>query len=194
MSISGRFEDTVDQVRSSFIQIVTEHDDPTPEFDLEEEYRDKLVEVRDESSKRLNRGESVFTLGFSALLLVSTFLDLQLFSIQMYGYSFTIFLELYVLMVTVSILYRTAILDLLSYTGEEEFSSLKEMDTALTYQRAVSLAKIAQSMMVLLVAVTALTPSKFRTALPAIKKRYRENLTFIQTMRFAWRELQTGDQ
>ena len=175
-------------VRAMMIRILVEVDDPEPELSEPEPYRKKLRNIRKNGENRLNTGETVLSLSLGALMLMSQVWEIGIFQVNFFGVVAEFVIQLGLLVIAVSIGYRVAVMDFLSFSGDEDFHSLKEMDVAVSYQRGVCSVAFVQHLMSMIVLVVVLSRLKKDLAEDLLRIRY-SGLSFYKTMREGWRRL-----
>lgn len=175
-------------VRAMMIRILVEVDDPEPELSEPEPYRKKLRSIRKNGENRLNTGETMLSLSLGALMLMSQVWEMGIFQVDFFGVVAEFVIQLGLLVIAVSIGYRVAVMDFLSFSGDEDFHSLKEMDVAVSYQRGVCSVAFVQHLMSMIVLVAVLSRLKKDLAEDLLRIRY-SGLSFYKTMREGWRRL-----
>lgn len=175
-------------IRGMMIRVLVEVDDPEPEHSEPEPYREELREIREKGEVRLNTGETVLSLSLGALMLVSQIQQLGIFQINFYGAAAEFVIQVGLFIIAVSIGYRVTVMDFLSFSGEEEFQSLKEMDVAVSYQRGVCSVAFIQHLMSMVVLVAILTKLKKDLAEDLLRIHY-SGTSYRDTMKEGWRRL-----
>lgn len=175
--------------RRMMVEIVAEQDDRTPRYELEDRYREELVQVKESGQEILSAGESVLSLFIGGGLLVSQLYNVPLKDVNFYGFTADIAIQIGLFVIAVSILYRVSILDFLSFNGEDEFSSLEEFDAALSYQKGVSRVGFIQILTLLFVLAMRFTKSDRKTVRATLALYYDNDTSFIESMTFAWETL-----
>lgn len=138
-SISTSLLDRALSLRQIMVQIAAKHNDRDLGFKEYDQYREELTRVKQRGKTRLDTGETVLSVVLSAILLGGTVSGVDIFQQTIYQYSVSTVIEIWLLIIAVSIIYRSTVLDLIAYSGDAEFESLDEMDAALSYQKGVSL-------------------------------------------------------
>lgn len=175
-------------VRAMMIRVLVEVDDPEPELSEPEPYRKELRSIRKNGENRLNIGETMLTLSLGALMLISQIWEMGIFQVNLFGVVAEFVIQAGLLVIAVSIGYRVAIMDFLSFSGDEDFHSLKEMDVAVSYQKGVCSVAFVQHLMSMIVLVAVLSRLKKDLAEDLLRIRY-SGLSFYKTMREGWRRL-----
>ncbi|MFC5971048.1 hypothetical protein ACFPYI_06845 [Halomarina salina] len=134
-------------MRGVMVDIMVEQRDISLSYSTEGRYREELVDVRETGKKRLEDGELVLSLGLGAVLLISQATGLRLFQLTYHDVSASLAIQLILLVIVLSIVYRVWLIDFMAYDEEEEFTSLEQMDVALTYQKAVAYVGTIKSLM-----------------------------------------------
>lgn len=137
--VSTSFVERALDLREIMIDIVAEHYDRELVFEEREQYREELHTVKQQGKARLDTGETVLSVVLGAVLIGSTVSGIDLFQWSFYQYSFATVVEIWLLMIAVSIIYRSSVLELIAYSADAEFESIEEFDAALSYQKGVSL-------------------------------------------------------
>ena len=175
-------------VRGMMIRVLVEVDDPEPKHNEPETYREELREIRKNGESKLNTGETVLSLSLGALMLVSQFWQLGIFQVSFYGAAAEFVIQAGLFVIAVSIGYRVAVMDLLSFSGKEELQCLKEFDVAVSYQRGVCSVVFIQHLMSMVVLVAVLTKLKKDLAEDLLRIHY-SGTSYRETMREGWRRL-----
>lgn len=173
--------------RRMMVEILAEEDRQELEYTDESEYREEFAQVKERGERRLSIGESVLSVCIGGILLASQVFDFSLFEASIYGVSATIIIQIALLVITVSILYRVPILSFLTFNGDEEFSSLQEWDVALAYQKAVSRVGIVQFLILMVVLAMRLMSADRTTIRKALNVQHKEG--FLDSMKTGWREI-----
>lgn len=191
--VTSDWLDRIEEIRGMMIAIVTEYDEHNLEFESEGEYRKQLQKVKEDGKARLDAGETVFSLGLGLILLVTQIVGIQVFQFRLYGYPISLLIEIYLLMIAVSIIYRTSVLEVLSYPPDYEFDSIEEMDVALSYQRAVSLISIIQALTITLVFAFAISSAKSDTLKTVLEAKYGREKNAMELLSIAWKEIKGNE-
>lgn len=154
LKIQSRLEDNIStsllnralSLRQIMIRIAAKHSDHNLVFEERNQYREELTRVKQQGKTRLDTGETVLSILLGAILVGSTVSGVDIFQQSIYQYSISTVIEIWLLTIAVSIIYRAAVLDMIAYSGDAEFESLNEMDAALSYQKGVSLHGYFQGM------------------------------------------------
>lgn len=182
---TGRVEQTVyfsylafkaKRLREMMVEIVAEHDDRDLDFQDPERYREQLTEVKKDVKTRLETGETVLSLMLGAVLISAEVYGVQLFQFRFYGLPISLVVEIWLLAIAVSIIYRVSILEFLAYPSDAEFDSVEEMDVALAYQKGVALLDLVQGLTVILVFFYAVSNVKHETVKYVLERKYSEEL------------------
>lgn len=175
-------------VRGMMIRVHVEVDDPEPELSDPEPYQKKLRRIRKNGENKLNTGETVLSLSLGALMLISQIWEVGIFQISLFGVVAEFVIQVGLLVIAVSIGYRVAVMDLLSFSGDEDFHSLKEMDVAVSYQRGVCSIAFVQHLMSMMVLVAVLSKWKKDLAEDLLMIHY-SGRSFYKTMKEGWKRL-----
>jgi hypothetical protein len=138
-NISTSLLDRALSLRQIMVRIAAKHNDHDLAFEECDQYREELTRVKQRGKTRLDTGETVLSVVLSAILLGGTVSGVDIFQQTVYQYSISTVIEIWLLIIAVSIIYRSTVLDLIAYSGDAEFESPDEMDAALSYQKGVSL-------------------------------------------------------
>lgn len=175
-------------IRGMMIRVLVKVDDPKPEHSEPEPYQEELREIRKKGESRLNTGETVLSLSLGALMLVSQIWQLGIFQISFYGTAAEFVIQAGLFVIAVSIGYRVAVMDFLSFSGGEEFQSLKEMDVAVSYQKGVCSVAFIQHLMSMVFVVAVLSKLKKDLAEDLLRIHYA-GTSYRETMKEGWRRL-----
>lgn len=137
--ISTSLLDRALALREIMVDIIVKHDDRELDFESQDQYRKELNRVKQQGKTRLDTGETVLSVALGAVLIGGTVSGVDIFSQSIYRYSVGTLIEIWLLVIAVSIIYRSTILELIAYSTDAEFQSLDEMDAALSFQKGVSL-------------------------------------------------------
>lgn len=188
----SRLVDECRFTRDMMIEIVAEQDTRFYKYESEDRYRKGLKEVKEVGEKKLSLGESALSLFVGGVLLVSQVHQVQLLQTGFYGFAIVHVIEAGLLIIAISIIYRASILEFLTYSGDEEFSSLAELDVALSYQKAISRVGIIQ-LLTFMIVLGMRFSSANRERISSVLNLYYGDKTFLESMRFAWREIRRED-
>ena len=175
-------------VRGMMIRIHVEVDDPEPELSDPEPYEKKLRSIRKNGENKLNTGETMLSLSLGALMLISQIWEIGVFQISLFGVVAEFVIQVGLLVIAVSIGYRVAVMDFLSFSGDEDFHSLKQMDVAVGYQRGVCSIAFFQHLMSMIVLVAVLSKWKKDLTEDLLRLHY-SGLSFYKTMKEGWKRL-----
>jgi len=184
----SRLRDEAQFTRELLVEIITEVDEPEPEYDSKDEYRARFVEVKEQGKTWMAAGESVLSLFIGGILLISQVYGFSIFQANLYGVTVGLATQVALFIIAVSIMYRVSIMELLAYTGDEEFSSCAEMDVALTYQRAISRAGFMQYLMFLLVLAVRLSNADRQVIRDVLDAKYSGD-SIWESMQLGWERL-----
>lgn len=179
------------EMRGMMIEIVAEHNDRELNFNSEKEYQEELDNIKKKSKNRLETGETILSLSLGFVLLVAQLLQVELFQFHIFGFPTPILIEMYLLLIAISIIYRVSILDFLAYSSEAQFETLEEADVALAYQKAVSLVSFIQGLIVFLYFAYAISRVRYTTLKWILKRKHGENLGIRSWLPMAWRRLRS---
>ena len=171
------------------VEIVAEQDERTPEYESENRYQDELVRAKERGKEILSTGESVLSLFIGGGLLVSQVYGFKLNRSNFYGFTASVAIQIGLFVVAVSILYRVSILDFLSFTGDEELSSIDEFDAALSYQKGITRVRFLQLLTFMFVLAMKLSNANRETVRATLALYYDNDTTFLESMTFAWEQL-----
>lgn len=107
------------------------------EENREEEFREELRQLRTQAESRLQQGEVLLSLLFGGALLIAQVINPSKALWQSEGFPISSAVQVYALLVVMSVLYRSAFLDMMAYEGSEEFDSVTELDAATTFQKGL---------------------------------------------------------
>lgn len=175
-------------IRGTMVDILTEYDTQPLQFDSVEEYRDELKLVKERGERRLAVGESIISVSLGGALLISQVHGFDLFQSIVYGFRTVFFLQFGLFLIAVSVLYRVSILDILSYSGDEEFDRIEEIDAALSYQKGVCYIGFLQLLAFMLVLAMKFTNADGEVV-DAVLRAYYGNQSFYDSMKLGWRRL-----
>lgn len=174
----SKISEDILKVRGSMVRIATENANDEPRFSDEDPYRGELRRIKRTGVKRLELGETAMSLTLGIILIINQLNGVSLFESRVS----TLFVEIYLIVLAVAIVYGTTVIDLLSYDGTEEFESLNEMETALGYQKGITTHDIFQWLFVMIGVAVVIAEDKFELAEPIIEKREREDLSLTETI------------
>jgi len=169
-------------IRSTIVEIAASDHDRKLEFEREEEYREAFQQVKEQGKRKLAVGESALTIFVGVVLLASQVTGFSLLQSRIYGVSVTLGIQVILLFIALSIVYRVSILEFLAYSGGEEFESIPEMDAALSYQKLVSNIAFIQLLNFLLVIGIWMVNIDRHIIREAIKD-YSGNMTMFNTLK-----------
>jgi len=169
--------------RGMMVGIVAEQSNRNYTFGSEDLYRDKLESVKENGKRKLAIGELVLSLSIGSILLASQIFGLGVFERSFGSFTIAMGIQVALLGIVISIVYRVSILEFLAYAGDEEFSSLDELDSALSYQEAVANIGFVQYLVFMLVLGMRLTNADRDTVEKVLEvysgdKNYRESMVF----------------
>lgn len=185
-------ERRVDWFRRLLVENVVEDGSQDPEFNTANEYRDELEAVKKEGKRRLERGETMLSLGLGAALLGGQVAGVEVLRASLYGVGVLFVVEVWLLAIAGSVLYRVAVLEVLSYSREVEFESVEKFDAALSYQRAVTQLSFIQILLLLVAVIQALGNYQESLVRSGVKK-IRENQDISEVVTFLWQKIQNQD-
>lgn len=177
------------KARSMMVGIMAEHNDRNLLFDSEKQYRAELEDVKQDAKSRLETGETFLSLGLGSAMIAVQFSDTGLLQTQFYSVSVSLLVEILLLALAVSIIYRVSILEFLTYGRDAEFESFEEMDAALSYQRGVSLAGFVQGLTVIFVFGFAVTNVRDDVIEFVLERKYKDELGIRTWLPLAWNRL-----
>lgn len=184
--ISSRWVGRSEEMRGLMVEIIVKHDPRELKFESEEDYRNELSRLKKEAERKLETGESVLALGLGFILLGSELVGFNVLRNQLFGYSVSLFVEAFLFMIAISIIYRVSILEFLTYSPNHDFSSIEEMDVALSYQKMVCLVDLIQGALVVLYIAYAMSNAKFETYKLVLEKKYAEDVGMIGLIPVLW--------
>lgn len=170
--VTSYFVVQVRRMRGIMVQIVAEEDDRDLDFKDPEKYRMALAQAKQDAKKRLETGETLLSILLGTALLVSKVTGIDLLQASISGISLDLLIEGWLLVITVSIIYRSSVLEFLAYSSDEEFDSLDAMDAALSYQKGVSLVGFVQGLMFLVVFTAAISKVKYSLIEDVLRAKY----------------------
>jgi len=174
-----------EKMRDIMVEIVSEEDSRDLDFDKPEQYREKLTSVKEDGKKRLETGETVLSISLGAILLGMSIAGLELLGETIWGYSATFLIQIWLLSITVSIVYRTTALEFLAFSSDDTFDSLEQMDAALGYQKGVSLVGFAQGLTFFVMFTAAISGVKYDTIRAVLRAKYTDK----PWVSLAWKRL-----
>lgn len=183
--LASYFAIQVRKMRGIMIRIVAEEDDRDPDFENPEKYRAELGRIKQDAKNKLETGETILSILLGSVLLIAELLGVRLLQASIYRIPVALLIEGWLLVIAVSIIYRSSALEFLAYSSKEEFDSLDKMDAALSYQKGISLVGFIQGLMFLLVFVAAISRVKYNLIEDALRAKY-SNEPWIT---FTWRKL-----
>ncbi|WP_460558833.1 hypothetical protein [Halorubrum pallidum] len=175
----------VRQMREIMVNIVAEEEDRALNFEDPDKYRTELKRVKQDAKNRLETGETLLSILLGAVLLSTNFTGVRLLQSSIYEIPVQLLIEGWLLVIAVSIIYRSSALEFLAYSSEEDFDSLDTMDAALSYQKGISLVGFLQGLMFLLVFVAAISRVKFDLIEDALRAKYTDE----PWVAFTWERL-----
>jgi hypothetical protein len=175
----------VRRIREIMVRIVAEEDNRDLNFQDPHKYRTELKQVKQDAKDRLETGETLLSILLGAVLLLANLTGVNLLQSSIYNIPVQLMIEGWLLVIAVSIIYRSTALDFLAYNSEEEFDSLDTMDAALGYQKGISLVGFIQGLMFLLVFVAAISRVKFDLIEDALRAKYTDG----PWLAFTWKKL-----
>ena len=174
-----------EKMRDIMVEIVSEDDSQDLDFDKPEQYREELTSVKEDGKKRLETGETVLSISLGAILLGMSIAGLELLEATIWGYSATFLIQIWLLSITVSIVYRTTALEFLAFSSDDPFDSLERMDAALGYQKGVSLVGFAQGLTFFVMFTAAISGVKYDTIRAVLRAKYTDK----PWVSLAWKRL-----
>lgn len=183
--VASYFVVQVRRMRGIMVRIVAEEDGRDLDFKDPEKYRMALAKAKQDAKNRLETGETLLSILLGVALLVSKVTGMDLLESSISGISLDLLIEGWLLVITVSIIYRSSVLEFLAYSSDEEFDSLDTMDAALSYQKGVSLVGFVQGLMFLVVFTAAISKVKYSLIEDALRVKYA-NEPWIA---FAWERI-----
>jgi hypothetical protein len=172
--VTSYFTFQVYKMREIMVQIVAEEDDRNLTFENPEKYRTELTQVKKGAKNRLETGETVLSIILGAVLLISKVMNFELLQATIRGFPVGLLIEGWLLVIAVSIVYRSSVLELLAYSSDDDFKSLDEMDAALSYQKGVSLVGFIQGLVFLLTFSFAIMKVKHSLVEDALRAKYTD--------------------
>jgi hypothetical protein len=168
--------------RDMMVGIVAENDERNLKFEDSGQYREELSRVKSSGKKRLERGETVLSILLGAVLLGSKLGGVEIFQIEFYGFALSTVVELWLLVIASSIVYRVSVLEFLTYPADVEFDSLQEFDAALSYQKGVTLANSIQVLTIVLIFGWTLANVDNEKVRYALNIRYGKDVSTFQVL------------
>ncbi len=191
---SSRLIDRAEKMRNSLVGIGADLSEDQPKYEHPSRYREDLSELSENTQHWLDTSTSLLTIPATIVLIL----------VQLSGNSpsYDVYerigvltvINIWMVMISILVIVRRWTVDLLAYSGDEEFESLEEMDVALEYQKAVCSLAFVQSCLVTLWFSQLLMPDKFRIALPVIRRYHSENLSVAETVSEAWTEVRNNSR
>lgn len=178
--------------RTTMVEIIVDEREIEPRYSAIELYRDKFEKTKKEGAKMLSAGDTILSISLGGLLLISQVYQLGIFQTAIYGHTAAIVIQIGLFILTLSILYRTFILDFIAFEGNKEFNSVEEADVALSYQKAVSRVATVQSLTVLILFALRISNVDQDIVKSTLRFYYRDDTNFADAMWFAWGKLRTS--
>ncbi|WP_156184206.1 hypothetical protein [Halostagnicola sp. A56] len=175
----------VRKMRGILVSIVAEEDDRDRDFEDIERYRLELTQVKQDGKNRLEMGETLLSLLLGAVLLLSNLVGFELLQTSISGIQVDFLVQGWLFLISISIMYRSSLLELLSYRSNEDFDSLNEIDAALGYQKAISLVGFIQGLMFLVVFIASITKLKHRFIEKVLRMKYNNG----PWVSYAWNKI-----
>ncbi|WP_267643972.1 hypothetical protein [Haloarchaeobius amylolyticus] len=188
------FQIQAQKLRSILVEVASEGDEPNAEFADPEHYRTELRDVKEDAKTRLENGETALSILLGAVLISAKVAGIRIFEVQVQGAQASLIIEIWLLVIAVSIIYRVAIMDFLAYSPDHEFGSIEEMDTALAYQKAVCLLSIVQGLTLLMVFVYSISGTRSDIVKPVLREVYAEGRDATEWIPMAWRMIREGNE
>lgn len=179
---SSTLNSEIRRTRRMLVEIVTEEDDQDPEYSDEDRYREEMQNAKDHGKHVLAAGDTFLSITIGGLLLVSQFYQLQLFQ----GLAAAGLVSTGLFAIAVSVLYRVSLLDYFAFSTDASFSSLEEMDVALSFQKAVSSLVSFQYMLFVIVLALRISRVDMEVVEKILRFYYRSENSYIDTMKYAW--------
>lgn len=189
---SRGLESQVNRFRSLLVDITAENKSREPKFETVDEFRDELETVKEAGKRRLERGETVLSLGLGAALLGGQAAGVDVLRASLYGIGVLFVVEVWLLMIAGSVLYRATVLEMLSYPRDVELESVKEFDAALSYQKAVTQANFVQILLLLVAVVQALGNYREDLVRSGVEEAHG-GLNISEVVAFLWHKIQNQD-
>jgi hypothetical protein len=167
------------------IDVVAEEDDRDLEFTEPEMYRSELNQIREDGKRRLESGETFFSVSLGLVLLASQLAGVELLQSSIYVVPVSVIVEIWLLAISLSIIYRTSVLEFLCYDSDREFESLGKMDAALSYQKGVTLVGIVQGLTFVVAFAAAISQVRYGLIERILKRKYADE----PWISFAWEQL-----
>jgi len=161
-------------MRGILVSIVAEEDNRDLRFEDPERYRIELNRVKENAKNRLEAGETLLSILLGVVLLASKSGEVKLLQTLIHGIPIALLIEVWLLVIAVSIIYRSSVLEFLAYDSDADFNSLDEMDAALGYQKGVSLVGFLQGLMFLLVFMAAISKVRYNLVEDALRARFTD--------------------
>lgn len=184
--------DRISVIREMMVDIVAKHDDRSLQFESKEEYQDELRRVRRDAEIKLDRGETTISMSLGFALLLAQLLDAQLTQISFHRITASTTIEILLLLLAISIIYRTSVLNYLTYPTEIEFDSIEKFDVALAYQKGVCFTNVVQVLMPVMIVSFALLNTDRGLIKDVLEKKYAEGRGIIDWGPYAWKRV--GDK
>ncbi len=172
-------------MRDMMVRIVAEEDERHLSFDEPERYRTELDRVKQDATNRLESGETRLSILLGAILIAAQLAGVKVLQASIYGIPMDVVIEGWLLVIAVSIIYRSSVLEFLAYSPDDDFESLDKMDAALGYQKVVSLVGFVQGLMFLLVLMAAVSKVKYSIIEDALRAMYTDE----PWVSFTWERL-----
>lgn len=162
-------EDRLAELRYDLVQTIFRLQNDRPKLESEEEYKEELRTIRQEAIEGIERGETVISVIFGFLLFIISIgeLDIPVFDFFQLTISFV---EIYLFVLSVAVLYRVSFLDILAFSGDEEFDTLNEWDIAVTIQRGICQLKVVKLGLLLISVRHIFSDHQFRTAFQVFRE------------------------
>ena len=191
---SSNLAEEAQAARKIMIEIIVEIDDRNPRFEKEDTYRDEIDTLQTTGEERLRIGESILSICIGGLLLISQSYRLALFDLEIFGHPIGLPIQASLYLLALSAIYRIAILDILSITPEEDFSSLEEFDVALSYQEGISKAGSIKFFAFVLALGMYISDVNRGLMRGVLKVRYDDEAARFDWVEEAWNRLNTENQ
>lgn len=173
------------RTRAAFIDITAQRA-LDQEYEQTEEYEEAISRMLKRARSRLGAGQTVLSISLGVFLLAVNVLDLSLQSQLFATIPVLRVIEGYVLLLSLSIIYRGVVMDVLAFEDVNEFDSLSQMEAALRFQQGICFVGRFQVLLYVFVAFSVFKREKVEIAMHLVRKQHMEGYSPREMLMAGW--------
>lgn len=184
--------DELHLLRETFVEILAKQEDRDDHLlDTEEEYRERIGTIPDITKARLETGEMIISIIVAGGVLLAQFQGVSFIHFSFGTVSVMMLIQLYLLLLAVSILYRVTLLDIASYDGTENLDGREQWNAAYRFQSAIAFQSKASILILLMAGATMLVRTDYGVIDYALRESIEEDRSDYELCRDVWNKLRS---